>query len=57
MTISEYMKIVTSIYENGRVVSADDGDDAESFKAEFRFEAAKQYFSPDEIEEALKQFN
>lgn len=56
MTKPEYDKIVSDIYENGRVEATEDGDDSASFDAEFHFEAKQQGFSDAEIKEAQEAF-
>ncbi len=52
----KFDEISRFIYENGRVVAAEDGDDSAGFDAEFHFEAKQRGFSDDEIKEAQERF-
>ena len=52
MTKSEYEAIIKKIYENGRVTD----QEGISENTEFHFEARKQDFTDQEIEEALLRF-
>lgn len=63
MTKDEYEEIGNSIYDNGRVIADENGNDAlifcfsdYSYYNEFRFEAKRRGFSDEEIEIALNTY-
>ena len=56
MTKDEYEEIGNFIYDNGRVIADDNGNDLFSYKAEFHFEAKQRGFSDEEIEIALNTY-
>lgn len=53
MDRQQYDKIITKIYENGRVLADDDNSE----DIEFDFEAKEQGFSAEEIKEAREQYS
>jgi hypothetical protein len=56
MTRSEYEDIGNFIYDNGRVITDENGDDAQSYETEFHFEAKQRGFSDVEIQLALNTY-
>lgn len=56
MTLSEYEDIGNFIYDNGRVITDETGDDAQSYETEFHFEAKQRGFSDLEIELAINTY-
>jgi len=63
MTKDEYEEIGNSIYDNGRVIADENGNDTlifcfsdYSYSNEFRFEAKRRGFSDEEIEIALNTY-
>lgn len=56
MTRSEYEDIGNFIYDNGRVIADESGDDFQSYSIEFHYEAKQRGFSDEEIEAALQNY-
>lgn len=56
MSITEYEEIGNFIYDNGRVIADENGDDDESFLTEFHFEAKQRGFTDEEIEIAFNTY-
>ncbi len=56
MTRSEYEDIGNFIYDNGRVIADETGNDASSYETEFYYEAIQRGFSDAEIELAINTY-
>ena len=56
MTRSEYEDIGNFIYDNGRVITDETGDDFQSYTVEFHYEAKLRGFDDEEIEAALDDY-
>lgn len=56
MTRSEYEDIGNFIYDNGRVIADETGDDFQSYTVEFHYEAKQRGFSDEEIGTALENY-
>ncbi len=56
MTKDEYEEIGNFIYDNGRVIADENGNDDYSYSNEFHFEAKQRGFSDEEIEIALNTY-